>query len=95
MANGNTQKALATPNVVAYARQFYNCSTWPSVPLEDDGGSGTANSHFERSYFFSEAMTGSTSAHMVYSGFTWSVLKDSGWYGVNLANSEVFTAGQN
>jgi hypothetical protein len=30
-----------------------------------------------------------------YSGFTWSVLKDSGWYGVDLKNSEKFTLGQN
>ena len=30
-----------------------------------------------------------------YSGFTWSVLKDSGWYGVDLNNLETFTPGQN
>ena len=30
-----------------------------------------------------------------YSGFTWSLLADSGWYGVDLKNSELFTSGQN
>jgi len=38
-------------------------------------------------------MTGSTSTDMVYSGFTWSLLGDSGWYGVDLKNSEFFSAG--
>ena len=32
---------------------------------------------------------------MVYSGFTWSVLQDSGWYGIDLKNAENFTAGLN
>lgn len=40
-------------------------------------------------------MTGSISADLVVSGFTWSVLEDSGWYGVDLKNSELFIAGKN
>lgn len=32
---------------------------------------------------------------MIYSGFTWSVLKDSGWYGIDIKYSDVFVAGKN
>ena len=40
-------------------------------------------------------MTGSVSNDMTYSGFTWSVLADSGWYGIDLANAENFSPGKN
>jgi len=41
-ANGQKQKGLAGPNVLAYARQFYGCDSWNVVPLENDGPGGTA-----------------------------------------------------
>jgi len=63
------------------------------VPLENDGDSGSAGSHFEKTLYFNEVMTGSTSTYMIYSGFTWSVLADSGWYGIDLKNADVFSAG--
>jgi len=59
-ANGQQQQGLATPNVLAYARQFYGCDSWYVIPLENDGGSGTAGSHLERTLYFNENMTGST-----------------------------------
>jgi len=65
------------------------------VPLENDGGDGTAGSHFERTLYFNEVMTGTTSTDMIYSGFTWSVLADSGWYGIDLNNAETFSPGKN
>jgi len=63
------------------------------VPLENDGDSGSAGSHFEKTLYFNEVMIGSTSTYMIYSGFTWSVLADSGWYGIDLKNADVFSAG--
>lgn len=87
------QQGLATPNLLAFARKFYNCDSWNVVPLENDGGGGTAASHFERTLFYNEGMTGSTSTDMTYSGFTWSLLADSGWYGIDLKNAEAFSPG--
>jgi len=79
--------------VLAYARQFYGCDSWNVVPLENDGGDGTIGSHFERTLYFNEEMSGSELPDSAYSGFTWSVLADSGWYGVDLKNADVFSAG--
>ena len=94
-ANGQQQQGLATPNVLAYARQFYGCDSWSVVPLENDGDNpGTAGSHFERSFYFNEVMTGNIFFNeKAYSAFTWSVLADSGWYGIDLKNADVFSAG--
>ena len=94
-ANGQQQKGLATPNVLAYARKFYGCDSWYVVPLENDGdASGTADSHFERSLYFNEVMSGDNFyTETPYSAFTWSVLADSGWYGIDLKNADVFSAG--
>jgi len=93
-ANGQQQQGLATPNVLAFARQFYGCDSWYVVPLENDIGHGNSDgSHFERTLYFNEVMTGSTSTDMTFSGFTWSVLADSGWYGIDLKKADVFSAG--
>jgi len=40
-------------------------------------------------------MTGAYLLNQSYSGFTWSLLKDSGWYGIDLINSDPFSAGLN
>jgi len=45
---------LATPNLVAYARKFYNCPTLQYVPMETKvRGIG---SHFDTLYLFDELM---------------------------------------
>jgi hypothetical protein len=38
---------LATPKVTAYARKFFACDKLPGAPLEDEGPSFSATSHFE------------------------------------------------
>jgi len=44
------------------------------IPIENDARGGTNGSHFERTYYYDESMTATSSAEMAYSGFTWSVL---------------------
>ena len=85
------QTGIDTPNLLKYAQNFYYCSSWDVIPLEDEdspGSSlGSAGSNFEKSYFFREIMTSFMEHPKIYSGFTWSLLSDSGWYGVDLKNS--------
>ena len=50
------------------------------MPLEDNGGWGTAGSHWERVSFGNEAMTGSEFIDSVVSIFTLKLLEGSGWY---------------
>jgi len=80
--------------VLAYARKFYGCDSWNVVPLENDGGAGTAGSHLEMTLYFKDVMTGNNKLlDKTFSAFTWSVLADSGWYGVDLKNADAFSAG--
>jgi hypothetical protein len=50
--------------------------------------------HWERTVFFNEVMTASSIKDSVFSGFTYSLLKDSGWYGVDETKYEQFFAGR-
>ena len=93
--SGAKGKALAPPAIVEYAKEFYGCPSWSSIPLENGGGSGSLGSHLERTLFFNEVMTGSAIKDTVVSAFTWKMLEDSHWYGaVDEAQYEVFSAGQ-
>lgn len=60
------------------------------IPLENDGDAGSAGAHFERSIFFNEVMTASTIKDQVFSGFGFSLLSDSGWYGIEERYFEEF-----
>ena len=48
---------LTTPKLLEFAKSFYQCDTVKYVPLENDGSSGSAGAHFERTFFFNEVMT--------------------------------------
>jgi leishmanolysin-like peptidase len=49
--------------------------------MEDNGGIGTSESHWERRLFFNELMTGTdTPGDFIFSIFTFMLLQDSGWY---------------
>lgn len=86
--------ALKTPKLIEFAREYYNCDKIEYVPLENDGDAGSAGAHFERAVFFNEVMTASTIKDQVFSGFGFSLLSDSGWYGVNEKYFEDFNAGK-
>lgn len=57
------------------------------MPLENEGGGGTAGSHWERVTFGNEGMTGSDFGDAVYSEFTLNVFKASGWYSPVMSNA--------
>jgi hypothetical protein len=65
------------------------------VPLENEGGQGSMGAHFERAILFNEVMTASTIKDAVFSGFTFSLLKDTGWYGIDETHFENFYVGKN
>ena len=76
-------RALVTsPAVLAVARQHFNCPALSGVPLEDNGGEGTANTHWEMRALNGELMVGTVVAGQrpALSNFTLALLEDSGWY---------------
>ena len=45
-------KKIITPKVVQKARQHFKCKELEGFQLEDDGGEGSAGSHWEKMYLF-------------------------------------------
>ena len=55
----NGQKYIITPKIKEYAQEFYGCNDdaiLPGLPLEDNGGAGSAGSHWEERYTQSDYM---------------------------------------
>ncbi|GAA54636.1 leishmanolysin-like peptidase, partial [Clonorchis sinensis] len=78
---------LKTPHVLEYAKTHFNCPTLDGVDLENEGGSGTAISHFEKRIGNNDLMTGSIEQTLVPSPLTLSFFQDTGWYNVDMSKA--------
>jgi len=92
--NGSTRQVLDVEPLTSKLRAHYGCSTLPGAFLENDGGSGTAGSHFERRHFLYEAMTSGVIQGLRISEFSFAVLEGSGWYMPNYTYADEFTVGK-
>ncbi|GAM22687.1 hypothetical protein SAMD00019534_058620 [Acytostelium subglobosum LB1] len=75
-----TKTFLQTPAVKSFIQNHYGCDSMPGAELEDNGGSGTAGSHWSALRIGEELMLGYAQASAPLTGLTLSLLKDSGWY---------------
>ncbi|KAJ8706598.1 hypothetical protein PYW07_012676 [Mythimna separata] len=71
---------IVTPRVVKEVRDHFNCSELEGAELEDQGGDGTALTHWEKRVFENEAMTGTHTQNSVFSRITFALMEDTGWY---------------
>ncbi|EAR96682.2 leishmanolysin family protein (macronuclear) [Tetrahymena thermophila SB210] len=72
---------LGSPNVLATAQKYYGCQTLQGMQLENQGDSGSKNSHWERTVIRSELMTASALLEgLNLSIFTVALLKDTGYW---------------
>lgn len=86
---------IVTPAVKKQIRDMFDCDELDGARLEDEGGSGTAGSHWESRMFMGEIMVGNSlgSTRDILSNVTMALAEDSGWYMPNydraglLANS--------
>ena len=53
-----------------------------------------SGSHWKRVDLFNEVITGSVIRNSVFSGFSFSLLRDRGWYGIDDINLKDFFAGK-
>ena len=75
---------VKTKKLVETAKKYFNCSKIEGVELENQGGEGTAGSHWEARILLGEYMNGNLYLiEQVISEFTLALLEDSGWYKVN------------
>lgn len=72
---------LKSPEVKKISREYFGCDTLEGMLLENEGGPGTKDSHWERTLMRNEVMTASgIQSDAVTSIFTLAFLKDSNWY---------------
>ncbi|EAN79739.1 Gp63-1 surface protease homolog, putative [Trypanosoma brucei brucei TREU927] len=80
---------VTSPTVVKKAQEFYGCNEIKGVELEDEGGDGTKNSHWERRIAMEEMMTGLKSSDGGrYSVLTMALFEDMGFYRAKWGNEE-------
>ncbi|KAL4478294.1 hypothetical protein ABPG72_009530 [Tetrahymena utriculariae] len=87
---GLNATVIQTPNVQAYARQYYGCQNLAGMLFENQGGAGSAGSHWETTVINNEYMNAAISLTQgFFSKFTTSLLRDTGFYAsVNAALEE-------
>ncbi|KAF6253662.1 hypothetical protein COO60DRAFT_396536 [Scenedesmus sp. NREL 46B-D3] len=88
---------LATPKVTAYARKFFGCDRLPGAPLENEGPSFSATSHFEYRLLQRELMGPARPidrSRTRLSAFSLAALEDTGWYVADYSAAEVLDWGR-
>lgn len=81
---GKTTNKMTTPRVLREAQSHFACTTLDGVEIEDQGGSGTAGSHWEKRIFGSEFLVGvSSSVKSYFSRVTLAYFEDTGYYTAN------------
>ena len=74
-----TFKAIKLPEVLSYARTYFSCNNIQGVPLENNGGSGSAGSHWEKLFLPQEYMNPTVENPGILSEFTMTLLRATGW----------------
>lgn len=92
---GNEQfSAIVMPEVVQYTRKYFDCSTINGMPLENNGGEGSANSHWEKLFLPNEYMNPTVENPGYLSEFTFTVLRASGWYQIDSSAAQRYDWGE-
>jgi leishmanolysin len=94
MIGGYTQTIIDIPELTQRLRDYYGCPSVPGLILENDGGTGTAVSHFERKFFVYETMASGGIYGRRLSQFSLALLEGSGWYVADYDYAEPFFYGQ-
>ncbi|CAD2216794.1 leishmanolysin [Angomonas deanei] len=81
---------FSAPDILSTARAYFNCSAMSRIPLENEGGEGSAGAHWERSILKEEIMSGviPEGVYPKITNFTLSVFQLMPFYAVNFSFSE-------
>ena len=87
---------IKTPKVIETARKYFNCSYLNGVELEDQGGAGSAGSHWEQRILLGDYMGAVIyQEEMAISEITLALLEDTGWYKANYYTGGLMRFGKN
>ena len=93
--NGKDSKFMVLPKVIEAAKKHFNCPTLDGVEIEDQGGDGSAGSHWEQRIMDGEFMTAEINPEGSISEMSLALFEETGWYQVNYYSGGLFRFGKN
>ena len=93
--DGKEITVIKSPKVLQKARQHFNCESLLGLPLENQGESGSAGSHWEARYMLGDYMISTDYMDVVLSDISLALFEDSGFYKVNYYSGGLFKFGKN
>ena len=81
--------------VLKKAREHFGCKDLKGIPLENQGGQGSAGFHWESRYMLGDYMISTDYEDSVISDITLALFEDSGFYQVNYDYGNLFKFGKN
>ena len=86
---------ISTPKVLEKAKLHFNCNNIKGIELENQGGEGSAGSHWEARYMLGDYMMSTDYPESVISDITLAYFEDIGYYKVNYYTGGLFRFGKN
>jgi len=94
LLSGKNRTVLDLPPLTSRLRAHYGCSTLPGAFMENDGGSGTAGSHWERKLFPFDLLASGAIYGRRLTEFTLAFMEGTGWYVPDYSYAEPFYFGK-
>jgi hypothetical protein len=94
LLTGTPRTVLDLPPLTQRLRNYYGCPTLEGAFMEDDGGSGTAGSHWERRFFPFDLLSSGAIYGRKLTEFTLAYLEGTGWYDPDYSYAEPFFFGK-
>ena len=94
LESGSKMNFIKTPKVMEKAKEHFGCANLYGLPLEYNGGPGTAGSHWAKRYMNGDYMIGESFGENLISEISLALFEDSGWYKVNWEMANLFLWGK-
>lgn len=94
LESGTKMNFIKTPKVMEKAKEHFKCDKLYGLPLEYNGGPGTAGSHWAKRYMNGDYMIGESFGENLISEISLALFEDSGWYKVNWKMANLFLWGK-
>ena len=91
----NSKPYITSSRVLTQARKHFNCNSITGVQLENQGGDGSAGSHWESRYMLGDFMISTDYPDSTISDITLALFEDTGFYKVNYYSGGLFKFGKN
>ena len=93
--NGQQYNYIISTKVIKKAKLHFGCDNIKGVQLENDGGEGTAGSHWDSRYMLGDYMMASDYSDVVLSDISLALFEDTEFYQVNYYTGGLFRFGKN